>query len=68
MEGAEVDVDDDSDRYQLLNEIGRGSFAPVYRAWDEKDGKYVAIKLFNLEDGIRIKHYYTISRYLTFHF
>lgn len=42
---------DDSGRYQILNEIGRGSFAPVYRAWDEIDKKFVAIKLFNLEDG-----------------
>jgi serine/threonine protein kinase len=41
----------DYDRYHILNEIGRGSFAPVYRAWDEVDQKYVAVKLFNLEVG-----------------
>jgi serine/threonine protein kinase len=40
-----------AERYQILGEIGRGSFAPVYQAWDHVDHKYVAIKLFNLEVG-----------------
>lgn len=37
------------DNYVLTDELGRGSFGVVYRAWDEKLHRHVAIKLLKTE-------------------
>ncbi|HTV18578.1 MAG TPA: serine/threonine-protein kinase, partial [Polyangiaceae bacterium] len=37
------------DRYENLKPIGEGGEALVYRAWDPRDGKHVALKLLKLE-------------------
>lgn len=41
---------DPQDRFEIMNEIGLGGFARVYKAWDNVMSKTVAIKLINLED------------------
>lgn len=35
------------DRYEVKAELGRGAFGVVYRAWDRKVGRDVAIKMLN---------------------
>ncbi|NJM54112.1 MAG: protein kinase [Blastocatellia bacterium] len=37
--------------YELLNEIGHGSFSQVYEAIDTRNGNHVAVKVFNSEVG-----------------
>jgi hypothetical protein len=32
---------DPCERYKLVNKIGRGAYADVYKVWDELDEKYV---------------------------
>ncbi|MFO0799708.1 MAG: serine/threonine-protein kinase [Gemmataceae bacterium] len=39
-------------RYRVHEEIGRGSFAPVYRGWDEQLGRPVALKRAPGGDGV----------------
>lgn len=38
-------------RFELHNELGRGAFGRVYRAWDQKLGRWVAVKLAREPDG-----------------
>ena len=38
-------------KYKLIAPIGRGGMAAVYRAQQTSDGKLVALKLLNLEEG-----------------
>ena len=33
------------DNYEILNKLGGGSFAEVYKAIEKKTGEYVAIKI-----------------------
>ena len=40
-----------SNRYEILSEIGRGGFATVYRAHDQKLGRDVAVKRLRLDDS-----------------
>lgn len=37
-----------NDRYQLLNLLGRGGFSEVFKAYDLRDGRYVACKIHQL--------------------
>eukprot|EP00178_Gracilaria_changii_P024170 TRINITY_DN728_c0_g2_i1.p1 TRINITY_DN728_c0_g2~~TRINITY_DN728_c0_g2_i1.p1 ORF type:complete len:655 (+),score=110.54 TRINITY_DN728_c0_g2_i1:3559-5523(+) len=37
-----------SERYQLLNLLGRGGFSEVFKAYDLRDGAYVACKIHQL--------------------
>ena len=33
------------DRYQIESIVGEGGMATVYKAWDEAEEKYVAVKI-----------------------
>ena len=44
-----------SERYELLSEIGKGNFGTVLKARDTKDGKIVAIKVIDLEEAEQIQ-------------
>lgn len=39
-----------SERYSLIEIIGKGSFGDVYRAIDNKTNKHVAVKIVDLDD------------------
>jgi eukaryotic-like serine/threonine-protein kinase len=39
-------------RYDLIQELGHGTFGRVYRAWDPDLERYVAIKLLHAIDGV----------------
>ncbi|MBU0574301.1 MAG: protein kinase [Candidatus Margulisbacteria bacterium] len=44
-----------ADRYRIEKELGKGSSGTVYKAWDEKENKPVALKLFlAVEDGTTV--------------
>ncbi len=38
------------DDLEVLEPLGEGSFAKVYKAWNKPLGKYVALKIFELDD------------------
>ncbi|KAK9868947.1 hypothetical protein WJX84_006310 [Apatococcus fuscideae] len=46
----EASLSVDSERFERLEIIGRGSFGDVYRGWDRDLGREVAIKVIDLED------------------
>ena len=43
---------DDSDRYDFVEELGRGSFVTVLKARDSESGKFVAIKLVGAKKNL----------------
>jgi serine/threonine protein kinase len=52
-------------RFQLLNVLGRGGFATVWRAWDEGKQRLVAVKIlhgFHAEDRSRRERFFRGAR------
>lgn len=59
-------------RYVLLDEIGAGGMGSVWRAWDTREGRHVAVKLlgryddallqrFVREQGVRVRHPHVVA-------
>eukprot|EP00268_Persea_americana_P041781 TRINITY_DN4176_c0_g1_i1.p1 TRINITY_DN4176_c0_g1~~TRINITY_DN4176_c0_g1_i1.p1 ORF type:complete len:787 (+),score=151.63 TRINITY_DN4176_c0_g1_i1:146-2506(+) len=46
-----VTKEDPSTKYELLNELGKGSYGSVYKARDIKTSELVAIKVISLSEG-----------------
>ncbi|KIX09350.1 uncharacterized protein Z518_00429 [Rhinocladiella mackenziei CBS 650.93] len=51
IQGDEADGDTLADKYQMLEELGRGSFGVVYKAIEKATGEIVAIKHVDLESS-----------------
>ena len=45
-----------ADQYQVLEELGSGSFGVVYKAIEQASGEIVAIKLVRGEDIVRYQN------------
>jgi serine/threonine protein kinase len=53
-------VNDNLGKYKILNEIGRGGMATVYKAWDAEHSRHVAIKVLHAQltvDALFVKRF-----------